>query len=112
MDVRHAVARTAAATGANQNVAVKTRTQEDVNNWEHAAGSPLKYNSYFLVPDNYRALIYRVFRELYSEKKKVPTTDIIFQRLRSTTAAGVLDLYISIEENFLSLDSSIELWYQ
>ena len=110
IDVQHVVARTAAATGANQNIIVKIRTQEDVNNWEYAAGAALKYNSCRLVPENYKALIRRVLRELYSEKKKVPTIDMIFQRLARTTAADVQDLNIFAGETILPLDSSIWLW--
>ena len=60
--VQYVAPRTAAGTGANQNIIVKIRTQKSVNNLEHAAGAPLKYNSYRIVPENYKALIRHVLQ--------------------------------------------------
>ena len=83
------VERTAEATGASRNIISRIKTEEDVSNWKYDPGQPLSIRRTRGVPENYRSVIRQVVRDLFLEKTRVPTVDIVFERVSKLTVQNV-----------------------
>lgn len=110
VNVNQVLARTAEATGVHRNFLTRISNQEDVDNWPHQDGAKLKYNTQMNVPEKFEALVRSVIRDLFLEKKKVPTLDLILEKLQELKVQDVDHLNLFENENMPPEDSKIWLW--
>ena len=84
------IQRTVEATGFCKNVASKIRLEKVVTNWNFKDADSVRRNRSTNVPENYESAVCQVIRDLFLEKKKVPTLDNILTKLNSLNASDVV----------------------
>ena len=106
--VSQVLERTAAATGASVSTVSLIRTEEDVENWPHQVGVPLKYKRGSVVPHSYCSVVRQVVRDIFLEKTQVPTLDSVFERIRLLKDRDMAHLNLFDQERMP--DDTTVLW--
>lgn len=110
INVDQVVQRTADATGVHRDTVSKVKNKESVENWKFKEGAKLIYNTGMKVPDNYEALVRTIVRDLFLKKERVPTIDIIFEKLKERTPEDVAHFNLFENENSPPTGSSVWPW--
>ena len=74
--------RTAAATGVNRNIISKIHTIEDVLDWKNKPGVPVATRKEPVIPKNFSIVFRLTVREIYLERKQLPTLYLILERIK------------------------------
>ena len=99
------VDRTAAATGVSRTIASKLKSENDVEKAFHEVGEHVAVQQKSQVPDNFRTIVRQTIRDLFLEKKQVPTLDTIFEKLLQIRVEDINHLNI-LDTADLCLDGS------
>ncbi len=98
--------RTAEATGGRRNVISRIKTEADVLNWKYQGGDQVTFNRDDILPPTFSIIVGQTIRDLFSEKKELPTLNNILNRITMIRVADVLhsNLY---EGNQISEDHEL-----
>jgi len=108
INVDQVVARTAAATGVHRSFISKIKTQSDVDNWKHLSGSKLDYKCDMKVPKKFEAVVRTVVRDIFLQKERVPTIELIQDKMESLKIEDVIQ-YNLFDDEFIPEDGS-KIW--
>ena len=84
------IQRTVEATGFCKNIVSKISSETVVTNWKFQDADNVKRNRSMGVSEKYESVVRQVIRDLFLEKKKVPSLDNILTKLRSLNVSDVV----------------------
>lgn len=110
ISLNNVIQRTAVPTGISKNLICKASTLEDVKHWKRKPDTPVNVQQATHVPENFPFVIDHVVREIYLEGARVPTLDIIIDKLLQKRVQNFEHLNLFHGRAIPNLSSSSCIW--
>ena len=88
----HVVERTAAATGVSNNIICRLKSTEDLENWPIQPDARIGVERECSIPEIFDILVRQTIRDLYLEKKQMPSVKHIFTKLAGLKVCDIVHL--------------------
>ena len=106
----HDLDRTEAATGVSRATKSRIKTEEYMQKWLVQSGSHVQVSQDSQVPESFAIIARKVIRDLFIEKKLVPSVNRIYERISSLKVQHVLDLNLFVGIDIPTDDSKSWVW--
>ena len=104
------VERTAATTGISARTINRIRNEEDLNNWFYEGGQSVKTPHDSEVPHSMAALVRKIIRDIFLERKRQPAIDSIYERIIELKVEDVENLNFFSGSDIPIPESPVWIW--
>lgn len=88
----------------------RNKTEEDVRDWKYKYGDSIRLQRDLKVPHNYVSLVRHVIRNIILEKKKLPTRDLLLEKLNTITVSDAHHLNLFQDQTIPEKTKIIWKW--